>query len=496
MNRIPGCVLVCCLALSGMFSPPMAYAEIDVAGIRHFQLANGLQLVVAVRPELKLAAVNTTVDLGAIDDPPGQWGIAHLLEHVTLQGSATIGTLNPRAEASALDNLDRASAALESERRKPAPNPQVLAGLDRWFEEAQDAANKLAEVGEVIGGRLEARGAIGLNAATSTDSTHFFTWIPPEQVGFWIAIEANRLRYPIFRRFYSERSVVVREVTALTGGRTSLSERFLQEVFLGAAAAHPLAGDLAQIAAIDRPAAFSYFQRFYRPENIVIAVVGNVDPVEIFELFAQHFAGWQPQGAPEPPRSRQYQPAPSAGIRSRVFATPQGPALYIAFPRPSEDARRAAALEALAATINGPDASPVLRRLALERGVAGAVRALPNYPSQKQTSIFLLQVFGQPGVTAGDLERETTAALNELGNASDEDLRAGILAAELHLASQLDDVPTLASLLAFHQAVHRDWREPYRQLDWLRRLVPDDVRQAARLLFAAMTQTPAATAGR
>ena len=484
------------LALPGLSAPSAGQDGGDVSGIHRFRLSNGLQLVVAVRRDLRLAAVNTTVNIGAIDDPPGQWGIAHLLEHVSLQGSRTIGSLDPRAEAAALDDLDHAHAALDRERRKAAPNPGALVGLERWVDEAQQAATRQAEAGEVLGGRLEARGAIGLNAATTTDSTHFFTWLPPEHAGVWFRLEADRLRNPIFRRFYSERSVVLKEVTAMTGGRTTLSERFLQDVFPGAAAAHPLAGDLGQIAAIDRPAAIAYFKRFYRPENIVIAIVGNVDPAEISKQCERYFGGWHPDGAHEPGRSRVNQPIMQTGVRVRSFALPQSSALYFAFPRPSADSAQHAALEALAATINSAEVSPLYRRLARERPLVTTVRAVPNYPSQKQPPIFLLQVYGRPGVPSTVLQHEVAAALRGLADADRADLAAGIAAAEMHLASQLDDAPTLASLLAFHQAVHNDWRVPFRHLEMLRHLEPEDVRRVARMMFASIEAELAAPIGR
>ena len=174
MMRIPrGRTLLCFVASLGLLFSAAAHADVQPEGVHYFKLANGLQLVVAVRPELKLAAVNTTVNLGAIDDPPGLWGMALMLEHVTLQGSVTIGSFNTKAEADALENLDRAFAALDSERRKSTHYPGVLEGLDRWFEDAQEAANKQAEVGEIIGRRLEELGAIGLNATTKTDFDRF-----------------------------------------------------------------------------------------------------------------------------------------------------------------------------------------------------------------------------------------------------------------------------------------------------------------------------------
>src|SRR5215467_2053229 len=78
------------------------------SGIQGFTLPNGMHLVIAVRPEMQLVAVNLTVNLGSIDDPLGQSGMAHMLEHVTLSGSTTIGSLNPEVEAEALSELDKA----------------------------------------------------------------------------------------------------------------------------------------------------------------------------------------------------------------------------------------------------------------------------------------------------------------------------------------------------------------------------------------------------
>jgi len=485
------------LACATLLVSPIGAGTADTArpldGVHYFRLSNGLQLVVALRAELPLVAVNTTVDLGAVDDPPGQWGIAHLLEHVTLQGSTGIGSLDPQTEAAQLDELDRAYSALDRERRNPSASPGMLAGLERWFENAQQVATKQSESGEILGSRLEARGAIGLNATTSTDATQFFTWIPPESVELWLALEADRLSHPILRRFFSERSVVLREVEMLTGGRTTLAEQFLHDVFPGGAVAHPLAGDLDQIAAIDRKSAFDYFNRFYRPENIVIGIVGNVDPQRMQSLCERYFAAWQPTGPHEIPRSRLHPPPPLADVRIHAFPTSHGAAIYYAFPR---DSLHSAALEALAAMINSHDVSPLYQRLVQERALASTVGAVASYPSQKQPPIFLLRVHGRPGVSAALLEREVASLINKIGEAKDEDLQAGILGAEMHLASQLDDPPTLASLLAFHQAVNADWSLPFRQLERLRQLEAQDLRLVAHALSNALDTDQAARAGR
>lgn len=494
MSRLVGCALLVAFGL--LVAGPSTRGQSEAReGIHQFRLHNGLQLVVAVRPELQLAAVNMTLRLGAIDDPPGQWGIAHLLEHVTLSGSRTVGSLDPQAEADALDELDRAHAALDRERRKPAPDPTILAELENAVERAQQAATRTAESGEIMGGRLEARGAIGLNATTTAEATQFFTWIPPEHVALWISLEAERLRRPILRRFYSERNVVLREVAGLTGGKPTLSERFLHELFPEAAAAHPLAGDLDQISAIDRPIAFDYFRRHYRPENLAIAVVGNVDPGQIHRLCEHYFGDWWPEGEHELPRSQRYPLNALAELRVRSFDSPRGAATFFAFPRDVASPIEDAAVEAIAAMINSPEISPLHRALVQERPLAWALQATPSYPSRTQTSIFLVQVYGNPGVSKMRLEQETAMLLEALTGSADEDFAAGVLAAEMRLAARLDDIPTLASLLAFHQALHRDANVPFEQLQTLRRLDPSDVRRVARKLLQGLSSRSAKGAG-
>ena len=475
-----------------------AIAEVSplARGIHDYVLPNGLRLVVAVRPELQLAAVNLTVNLGSIDDPPGQSGMAHLLEHVTLSGSTTVGSLNPQAEAAALAELDRAYAAMEAERRNPESEPGALVGLERWFEQSLDAAKRTAESGEILGGRLEARGGVGLNATTTADATQFFGSLPASEIEFWLSLEAERLRHPILRRFYSERNVVLREVATLTGGRPTMQERLLQEIFPGAPVAQSVPGDPDQIRGIDRPTAFAYFHRHYRPENMAIAVVGNVDPEQVHRLCLHYLGDWQPEGPGDPPRSRQ-EPAPGRGVPVvRKFNSIRSPVVFLALPQLPTDNDKAVALDAVAEIINSEDLSPLKRRLVDEQGIAWNVGASANYPSQKQTAIFLVHVYGNSGIAHETLTQESCALLRSLNSAPEADVRGVILAAGMRSAAQLDDPPTLASTLAFYEAVQGDWSVPFQRLEQLRRLKPEDVRAMARQLFDGLTPMSASIVGK
>lgn len=452
------------------------------SGIQSFTLPNGMHLVIAARQEMQLVAVNLTVNLGSIDDPPAQSGMAHMLEHVTLSGSTTIGSLNPEMEAEALLKLDKAHAAFAIEEQKSNPDPAVLTALERSMNDWQQAATRYAESGEILGGRLEARGAVGLNATTSADATQFFASIPTSEVELWISLEAERLRHPVLRRFYSERNVVLREIAGLTDGRPTPQEHLLAGLFPGAPVAQPLAGNPQDIQRIDRPIALNYFSKYYRPENIAIALVGNVNPEEVRRLCIRYFGDWRPEGSKAPLRSQRENPSRAASSTIRSFNSAQGPIVLFAFPQPATPPE-CAAIEAISELINSEGLSPLNQRLVQTQSIAWDVGAASRYPSEKQTAVFLLHVYGKAGTSDRALAQQTSMLLSSLSASADEDIQGAILSAEMHAAAQLDDPPALASALAFHQAVHGDWRVPFQRMEELQRLKVESVRAAARRLF-------------
>jgi len=455
-----------------------------------FTLANGLRVIVAVRPKLQMAAVNLSVDLGSLDDPAGQSGIAHMLEHTTLSGAANVGSLDPKAEGTALAELDRANHALEEARSKPETESTIVADLERWFAQSQRAAQATAEDREVVGSRLESHGAVGLNATTSADVTQFFTSIPTENVDLWLSLEAARLRYPIFRRYYLERNVVLREIQGLTGGRPTCQELLLRDIFPGSPLAQSLAGDPRELKKIDRPAALAYFHRFYRPERTVIVIVGNVQPEAIRAAAEKYFGDWRPDSPGDVPRSRAAHISPLKELRTRSCNSVRNPLVLMAFPQDAATPAQLAAVDVLTELINSEDLSPLSRRLVEKQNIAWNVAASSNFPSHKMPGFFLVHVYGISGVEHQRLIEEARNSLRELSSAPEEDIQGGIFAAEMKIATQLDDPPSFAALLAADEAAQSNWKASFERLEALRGLSVEDVRKAARSIFGSSVAQP------
>src|SRR6195256_2628083 len=83
-----------------------------------FKLANGLTFLVIERHDAPVVSFHTYVNAGAVDDPSGRTGLAHMFEHMAFKGTPNIGSRNWTAEKKALDAIEEIYNRLEAERNK------------------------------------------------------------------------------------------------------------------------------------------------------------------------------------------------------------------------------------------------------------------------------------------------------------------------------------------------------------------------------------------
>src|SRR5262249_13987522 len=154
--------------------------------------------------------------VGGVDDPAGQTGIAHLLEHMMFKGTSTLGTTNYAAERPLLERLDRLNLELQRLQFQAQtsnfakPDPARIARLHQQIaatvaqEKQYIVKNELDEAYSRLGGD-------GLNAFTGSDATTYVVELPSNALEAWAYAESDRIRDPVFREFYSERDVVHEE---------------------------------------------------------------------------------------------------------------------------------------------------------------------------------------------------------------------------------------------------------------------------------------------
>src|SRR6266700_7464723 len=99
--------------------------------VTEFTLANGLHFIVLERHEAPVVSFHTYVNAGAVDDPKGRTGLAHMFEHMAFKGTETIGTTDWPAEKKALENIERVYDQFDAERNKLAKaDPAKIKALE------------------------------------------------------------------------------------------------------------------------------------------------------------------------------------------------------------------------------------------------------------------------------------------------------------------------------------------------------------------------------
>ena len=83
------------------------YLEQVINRLTEFRLDNGLKFIVLERHQAPVVSFLTYADVGGIDEPDGQTGVAHFLEHLAFKGTKRIGTTDYKAEAPLLQKLEQ-----------------------------------------------------------------------------------------------------------------------------------------------------------------------------------------------------------------------------------------------------------------------------------------------------------------------------------------------------------------------------------------------------
>ncbi len=328
------------------------------------RLDNGLEIFVI--PDRRSPVVTHMVWYrnGSADDPPGQSGVAHFLEHLMFKSTEN----HPAGYFSA-----------------------ILAA---------------------VGGRE--------NAFTSHDVTAYHQRVPKEHLATCMAYEADRMRNLRLTDAIvaSERDVILAERGMILDSQPA---RLLQEAVEAAAfpahpSGRPIIGWRHEIEALSREDALAYYRRFYTPENAILVVAGDAAPDDVIAKARTAYGDIPASGTV--PKRRRIQDPPlrmhrqitldDASIRQpQLLRMHAVPSYCTAAPGEAE------ALEVLAFLLAG-DATSVLRtRLVIEGGYATAV-GIAYHDTAIDRSRFLISATPAPGMSPQDLEKRLEEVLGQL----------------------------------------------------------------------------------
>ena len=453
-------------------------------------LDNGLTVVICERPEAPVFSFFTHVDAGSVQDPLGQTGLAHMFEHMAFKGTDKIGTTDYAAEKVALEKVEQVYAAYIAERDKPVGrDEQKLKELQKGWMDAVAEANKYVKPNE-FPQIVENNGGEDLNANTADDETNYFYSFPENRLELWAYLESERFLHPVMREFYKERNVVIEErrmrVDSNPIGR--LLEQFTTAAFQAHEYHRPTIGWMSDLNTFSATDAKKFFDKYYIPSNMVVAVVGDVKASETMPVIEKYFG--RIPSRPKPDERTTTEPPQNA--ERRVILQDMSQPLYLeGYHRPDYRSPDDAVYDAIADLMSNGRTSRLYRALVRDKKIAADSAGFTGLPGNKYPHLFAFYAFPLPGHKPDEMADAIHVEIEKLKNEdiSDEELKMIKTRAKANLIRGLGSNEGLANDLAIYQSRYDDWRELFRSVDRIDKVSKADIRRIAKQTFVPTNRT-------
>ena len=397
-------------------------------------LANGMKLIVKEDRRAPSVVHMVWYRAGAMDEPDGVSGVAHVLEHMMFKGTEDVGPgeFNKRVAA--------------------------------------------------VGGRD--------NAFTGKDYTAYFQQVPPAHLPAMMALEADRMQNLVLTddEFRRELEVVKEERRLRTDDqpRALVFEQLMATAYQAHPYRRPVIGWMPDLEAMQPDDARAWYRRWYAPNNAYLVVVGDVDHREVFREAEKHYGSLAADELP----ARRISPEPAQrGPRASVVKAPaELPYLAMAWQVPAlrdpANDREAYALQVLAAVLDGYDGARLTRRLVRDQQIAVSVGA--SYDTgNRGPALFYLHGVPAAGTTPEALQAALRAEIQRIrdeGISAEELARVKTQAVAAQVYKR-DSLMGQAMEIGYLESAGMSWRDEATLLDGLRAVTADEVQAAARRYF-------------
>jgi len=457
--------------------------------VTEFTLDNGLHFIIVERPIAPVATFVTFVNVGSVNEPVGNTGVAHIFEHMAFKGTNEIGTTDWESESKAITRADYVYRQWVNERSKPNPDEDRLERLkdrfDALVEEADEyvVSNEFTQI-------IEQNGGSGLNAFTSADATGYFYSLPQNRAELWFSLESDRFLNPVFREFYAEKDVVMEERRMRTDSNPvgRLIEEFLSVAFSAHPYKNPVVGWASDIQGTSIEDAKRFYQQYYTPENITIAIAGDVDPDRMKELAETYFGRMKP-GRPAPevitkePEQR--------GERRFVMVEESQPFFLSGYHTVSQTHPDFAALQLVGSIISDGRTSRLYERMVEDEQLALAVQSFNGFPGTKYPGLFMTLAVPNQGVSLEEIESVIEEEIQKVkdGDITQAELDRALTNARASQVRSLNSNMGLALGFAQAHGQQGSWKESFRSLQKLEEVTLDDLQRVAQTYFVKNNRT-------
>lgn len=468
--------------LLAAMSLPLQAAGLEEKVVEH-TFNNGLKLLMVERHSSPTVSAWIRFKVGSVNERSDERGIAHLLEHMLFKGTKTLGTKDYSAEAPLLEKIEQTAQLMLAEEAKGGKaDSKRLEQLRSELAQLEKRAQQYVIKDEFF--ELYAKnGGSGYNAFTSRDGTTYLISLPANKLELWAAIESDRMKNPVLREFYTERSVVMEERRRSYDAEPSakLWETFVASAYQAHPYGQPTIGWTSDIKQLSRTKAEGFLKRYYAPNNAVIAVVGDIKPPEVVRLVERYF-GSIPPGTAVPPVPVQEEA--QRGERRVEVRGDAEPELVIGFHKTALGAPDDYVFDLITAVLGQGRTSRLYRSLVLQKQLATQVSVF-DAPGNIYPNLFVLYASPRAPHTAAEVEQALLAELERLKHepVSRRELQRVLNQLEFDEARRMGTNGGLARNLTEYEATAGNWRYMTGYKAKIAAITPADIQRVAQQYF-------------
>ena len=304
--------------------------------VRRTVLASGLRIVTEEIPTVRSAAFGIWVNVGSRDESLKVAGASHFLEHLLFKGT-------------------KRRSALE-----------------------------ISSSIEAVGGEM--------NAFTSKEYTCFYARVIDKDLPLAIDVISDLITSSLGKSsdVEAERKVVLEEISMRDDDPADLVHELFAETFYGdTTLGRSILGTTKSIKSLSRSAVFNYYKRRYLPEDIVVAVAGNIRHQQVVDQIIAALSRDEFLDRTEkkfnlrPSQEFNRKPKRNVGLINRKTEQAH---IVLGMPGVNRDDKRRFAMGVLSAALGGGMSSRLFQEIREKRGLAYSVY---SYAQQFAGSGFL-----------------------------------------------------------------------------------------------------------
>ncbi len=443
------------------------YVTNDPAQARFYTLKNGLSVILS--PDKREPRIQTfiAVKAGSKTDPATHTGLAHYLEHMLFKGTDKFGSLDWAKEKPLLDQIqdlyEQYNSTTDEAKRK-----SIYEKIDRVSGEASKFA-----IANEYDKMMSNMGAQGSNAFTSFEQTVYVEDIPANAMDKYLAVQAERFRYPVFRIFHTELEAVYEEKNR---GLDNDSRKSFEAMF---ATLFPnnnygkqtTIGTVEHLKNPSLQEIRKYFNTYYVPNNMGIIMAGDFNPDEVIAKIDQTFGYMENKAIPE------YKFDPEQPITAPIMREVYGPtpeSIMLGFRFPGAATRDAQMLQLVGSILTNGAAGLIDLDLVKKQKLLSAYAfpyVLIDY------SMLILQGGPVEGQSLDDVKQLILAELDKLkkGDFPDDLLTSIVNNEKKSVIEQNEKYSSRAYMLMDVFTSNEDWKRQVAYVDFLSSIKKSDI---------------------